>query len=82
MVARIVANHRCGLYYRVIEEGRAEAGDTLELTERPQEHWTIEPAFAVLLDPAHKPSNAEIDDLIVLPALAPQWQAKAAAKRR
>lgn len=82
MIAQIVANHRCGWYYRVIEEGMAEAGGTLELVERPQERWSIDCAFAALFDPVHKPSPTEIDDLLAVPALAPQWQAKAAAKRR
>lgn len=82
MIRRIIANHRCGWYYRVIEEGVAGAGDALTLVERVQEDWSIERAFAALFDPARKPSPAEIDSLLAHPALSPQWQAKAATKRR
>ena len=82
MVRRILANHRCGWYYRVIEEGEAEAGDRLELVERPRSEWSVERAFAVLIDPARAFTDAELDNLLALPALSPQWQAKASAKRR
>ena len=80
MVGRIIANHRCGWYYRVLEEGVAEAGDTLELVERSQEKWSVEKAFALLFDPKRKAPQNEVRDLLSLPALGPQWQAKLCAK--
>lgn len=80
MVKRIVANHRCGWYYRVLEEGVAEAGDMLELIERSQEKWSVQEAFALLFDPKRDSSESEIRDLLSLPALGPQWQAKLRAK--
>ena len=80
MVARIIANRRCGWYYRVLEEGVAEPGDALELVERSQEHWSVEEAFALLFDPKRKAPQNEVRDLLSLPALGPQWQAKLRAK--
>ena len=82
MVKRIIANHRCGWYYRVLEEGVAEAGDTLELVERNQEKWSVEEAFALLFDPKRESPESEVRDLLSLPALGPQWQAKLRAKLR
>ena len=80
VVKRIVANHRCGWYFRVLEEGVAEAGDTLELTERIQECWSVDRAFALLFDPAYETTDGEVADLLSLPALGPQWQAKLRAR--
>ncbi|MGE5952306.1 MAG: MOSC domain-containing protein [Qipengyuania vulgaris] len=80
MVKRIVANHRCGWYYRVLEEGVAEAGDMLELIERSQEKWSVQEAFALLFDPKRDLSESEVRDLLSLPALGPQWRAKLRAK--
>lgn len=82
MVRRILANHRCGCYFRVLEEGEAEAGDTLELVERPQSSWSVERAFSVLFDPKNPGARGELAELASLPALSPQWRAKAEAKRR
>ena len=82
MVKRITANHRCGWYFRVLEEGEARAGDDLELVERTQESWSVEAAFALLFDPAVPASEGEIRDLLAIPALGPQWRAKLEAKLR
>ena len=76
MVQRIVENHRCGWYYRVIEEGTAEAGDMLELVERPQDVWSVKRAFALVFDKRHKASVEATRSLVSLPALGLQWQAK------
>ncbi len=82
MVRRIIANHRCGWYYRVLEEGSAQAGDTLDLVERAQLRWNIDRVFALLFDPASEPRPGDLQDLVSLPALAPAWKAKVTAKLR
>ncbi len=82
MIKRIIANHRCGIYFRVIEEGEAVAGDSLTLIARSQDRWSVEDAFALLFDKAHKPSQDEIRDLLAVPQLGPQWQDKLRAKLR
>ncbi|TMM50180.1 MOSC domain-containing protein [Qipengyuania marisflavi] len=82
MVRRIIANHRCGWYYRVLEEGAAQAGDTFSLVGRPQERWSVDRAFALLFDPKFKRTPGDAQDLLALPALGPKWQAKCTAKRR
>ena len=82
MVKRIIANRRCGIYFRVIEEGEAVAGDSLTLIARSQDRWSVEDAFALLFDKARKPSQDEIRDLLAVPQLGPQWQDKLRAKLR
>ncbi|MAW89793.1 MAG: hypothetical protein CL575_05485 [Altererythrobacter sp.] len=82
MVKRIIANRRCGIYFRVIEEGEAVAGDSLILIARTQDRWSVEDAFALLFDKARKPSQDEIRDLLAVPQLGPQWQDKLRAKLR
>lgn len=82
MVRRIIGNHRCGWYYRVIEEGTAQAGDDLILINRVQEEWSVARAFSLLFDPRFERSQGDAAQLLALPALGPQWQAKASAKVR
>lgn len=81
MVRRIISNHRCGWYYRVIEEGCATAGDQLALVERSQERWSIERAFSYLFDRHYSGDSSEGNDLLSLERLGPQWRAKVAARR-
>lgn len=38
---RIQNTGRTGWYFRVLEEGKVQAGDTLELIERPYPQWSI-----------------------------------------
>ncbi|WP_427967006.1 MOSC domain-containing protein [Altererythrobacter sp.] len=80
MLARILRSHICGWYYRVIEEGMAEAGDTLELIERRESDWPIARAFATLLDPTSAPDGENLRALAALEALSSDWRKKAAAK--
>ncbi|QZD89436.1 MOSC domain-containing protein [Qipengyuania aurantiaca] len=82
MVKRIIANHRCGWYFRVLEEGEARADDDLALVERTQDRWSVDAAFALLFDPAVPASEGEIRDLLAIPALGPQWRSKLEAKLR
>ena len=82
MVKSIIANHRCGWYFRVLEEGEARAGDDLALVERTQKRWSVDASFALLFDPAVPASEEEIRDLLAIPALGQQWRGKLEAKLR
>ena len=48
MVAAIVASGRCGWYFRVIETGWVEAGDSLERVETGDEAWSMARVFATV----------------------------------
>ncbi|MBX7461801.1 MOSC domain-containing protein [Qipengyuania huizhouensis] len=82
MVRRIIANRRCGWYFRVIEEGEATAGDRIELVERFQTRWSVDKAFGLLFDPKRDFTPSEVRDLLSIRRLGPQWQAKLEAKLR
>jgi MOSC domain-containing protein YiiM len=45
----MVQERRSGWYYRVIEEGDAQEGDTLELLERPLPEWSVKRVFGLLI---------------------------------
>ncbi len=55
---------RTGWYFRVLQEGHLQAGDTLELLERPNPQWTIQRAYQALRAPA-----AHRQESLVLAAL-------------
>lgn len=64
---------RNGWFYRVLEEGSAQAGDDLVLKERPNPEWTIarvqEVIFKGVLD------RDILQTVVMLPGLARDWQA-------
>ena len=74
MVKRIVQEHNCGWYYRVVEEGTAQAGDPLELVEAGHGDWTVARLFAKLYDPSHKASADELREIAGLERLCTLWR--------
>ncbi len=83
MVARIVKQHNCGWYYRVIEEGSAQAGDMLERVETGYRDWTVARLFSKFYDPAHRANAAQWREIAALEKLSPKLrdQARTAAER-
>ena len=79
MVASIIRTGRSGWYFRVIETGEVQAGDSLERVAPGALDWSIARVFRALV--AGKASPAELAELAALPALTPRLREKAAAKR-
>ena len=77
MVKRILAQHTCGWYLRVIEEGRAETGDELVMIEEGHSDWSVARAFAALYDPDCDPNAEELAALASLDRLSGEWRDKA-----
>lgn len=74
MVAKIIKTGKSGWYYRVIEEGTAVAGDTLERISTDASDWTVE---RILLAIANPKTAVEIDELEAMAAnvlLGPSWR--------
>ncbi|HET6504903.1 MAG TPA: MOSC and FAD-binding oxidoreductase domain-containing protein [Amycolatopsis sp.] len=73
MAALLVAHHRPGFYFRVIEEGRVQAGDEIVRT-RVGPHWmSVADVDALLYLP-----DRDIEQLraaVDIPALSPGWKA-------
>ncbi|MFL0356277.1 MOSC domain-containing protein [Erythrobacter sp. GH1-10] len=78
MVATIIKTGRSGWYFRVLEIGETEAGDSLELVERAHEDWSVARTFAALF--GKDATYEELEDLQSLHRLAPKARAKAAAR--
>ncbi|MBO6769221.1 MAG: MOSC domain-containing protein [Erythrobacter sp.] len=76
MVARIVKQHVCGWYYRVVEEGEAQAGDPLERIEAGHDGWNVSRLFAKLYDPGHKATREELEDIAGLERLSAEWRTR------
>jgi len=78
ITAEIVRNGRCGIYFRVLEEGSAQAGDQLELVERTLPDWTIERLFRLLVGGGAKADMAAVRALADMDVLAEAWRQRAA----
>lgn len=67
-----------GWYYRVIEEGEAAAGDTMELVERPWPEWSVRRVFGLLVAGDHKTDRASLEALGAVDQLAEAWRVRRA----
>lgn len=82
MVAAILASGRCGWYFRVIEEGEAQAGYTLEPIADTGTPHTIRTVFLALANPAGAVESGLVAELAECTVLTADWRAKAASKLR
>lgn len=78
MVAQIVKTARCGWYFRVLEWGEAEAGDTLERVALGHEEWDVARASFALH--AGKGTAEDYEALAEMEALSTE-ERKRARKR-
>ncbi len=73
MAATVQSTGRTGWYYRVLEEGRVQAGDNVSLVERINPEWSLERIQHVLyVDTLNKEA---LEALIGVKELAENWQA-------
>jgi MOSC domain-containing protein YiiM len=72
LARRFQTTGRTGWYYRVLEEGHLQAGDTLTLHERPEPSWPLSRVHrALYLDPLDR---STLEALSSVPDLPPDWQ--------
>jgi ferredoxin-NADP reductase/MOSC domain-containing protein YiiM len=72
MAALLVAHHRPGFYFRVLQEGEAGAGDDIvKLTDGP-ERISVAEVDALLYLPGH--STEQLQRALRIPALSKGWQ--------
>jgi MOSC domain-containing protein YiiM len=76
MVAKIIETGRCGWYFRVIEPGEVQAGDSLELVAAGAAEWSVARVFRALV--AGKATPEERAALADLAPLSPKLREKAA----
>ncbi|QUT04096.1 MOSC domain-containing protein [Sphingobium phenoxybenzoativorans] len=80
VMATIVKTARCGIYFRVVQEGEADASvDThMALIDRPQPEWPVERVFRLLIGGGHRADPAAVRELAAMPLLAEAWRERAA----
>ena len=72
MAALLVAHHRPGFYFRVLEEGEVGAGDDIvKITDGPERINVVE-VDALLYLPGH--SRGQLERALRIPALSRGWQ--------
>ncbi len=77
VMATIVRTARCGIYFRVVQEGEAQAGTRMDLIERPLPEWSIDRVFRLLIGGGHKGDRAAVRALADQPLLADAWRERA-----
>ncbi|MNO43352.1 6-N-hydroxylaminopurine resistance protein [compost metagenome] len=71
MALRVQQSGRTGWYYRVLEAGQVQAGDTLQVVERQYAEWSVARLSAVLFDKRLEPEL--LHECLALP-LVPSWR--------
>lgn len=79
LVALMVESGRCGWYFRVVEEGRASAGDLMTRIGNPFPQWTVARVFSLLIKGQGKSEPEALEQLAELEPLSRVWRARAAA---
>jgi MOSC domain-containing protein YiiM len=69
---QVIANGRTGWYFRVLEEGRLQAGQEVALERRRHPRWTIAEANRVMYE--KRGSEQRLRELIAVPELSEAWK--------
>jgi ferredoxin-NADP reductase len=72
MAALLVAHHRPGFYFRVLEEGEVGAGDDIVRVAEGTERMTVAAINALLYLPG--PARGDMERALRIPALSPGWK--------
>jgi ferredoxin-NADP reductase/MOSC domain-containing protein YiiM/ferredoxin len=72
MAALLVAHHRPGFYFRVLEEGEVGAGDEIVKVADGPERMSVAEMDALLYLPGHIPE--QLERALRIPALSKGWQ--------
>jgi ferredoxin-NADP reductase/MOSC domain-containing protein YiiM len=72
MAALLVAHGRPGFYFRVIEEGEVEAGETIVKVSSGAEQMSVAQVNALLYLPGH--SRGDLERALRIPALSAGWK--------
>ncbi|HSL03960.1 MAG TPA: MOSC and FAD-binding oxidoreductase domain-containing protein [Nitrospiraceae bacterium] len=72
MAALLVAHHRPGFYFRVLEEGEVGAGDEIVKVAEGPERLTVAAVDALLYLPA--PAKEDLERALRIPALSQGWK--------
>ena len=74
----VIKTAKSGSYFRVLEEGRVQAGDEMVQQARPLPDWPLERLFSLIIAGQHKGQGAALRALSENPLLADTWRVRAA----
>ena len=74
----VIKTAKSGSYFRVLEEGRVQAGDEMVQQDRPLPDWPLERLFSLIIAGQHKGQGAALRSLSENPLLADTWRVRAA----
>lgn len=74
MVKTIIKTARCGWYFRVLEPGHAEAGDSLSRTVTGATPWSVEQVFTELANPKAVTTADRLHAMADCALLSPVWR--------
>ena len=77
VTAQVVATRRSGWYYRVLEPGLVQAGDSLWLVGRGQGEWSVDRVFGLLIGGDGKRELGALRALQDHSALSEAWRRRA-----
>ena len=80
MAALLVAHHRPGFYFRVLQEGEVGAGDDIVKINDGPERISVAEVDALLYLPGH--SSEQLQRALRIPALSKGWQSSFQAMRQ
>ena len=80
MAALLVAHHRPGFYFRVLQEGEVGAGDDIVKINDGPERISVAAVDALLYLPGH--SSEQLQRALRIPALSKGWQSSFQAMRQ
>ena len=80
MAALLVAHHRPGFYFRVLEEGEVGAGDEIVKVAEGPERLTVDAVDALLYLPG--PAREDLERALRIPALSLGWKSSFEARLR
>ncbi len=72
MPSLLVAHHRPGFYFRVLEEGEVGAGDEIQKVSNGPENVTVAEIDALLYLPGHR--REQLERALKVPALSQGWR--------
>ena len=78
LTAQVVRTGRAGWYYRVLEPGTVQAGDTITLIERSLPEWTVARTFDLIVCGLGKHDPVALRALAGMEVLASAWRDSAA----
>ena len=76
-ILKLFTRHYCtGVYFRVLETGRAKTGDIVQCEHKADHGISVKKLFRAFYDNKYPEALPVMKTALALPELAPEWQEK------